>query len=316
MEILFLANGAFAVPTLAALVEVGFSLDLVAMPDPPAGRRGRPVPSPVAAWARGVGVALRQPGDLSDPDFLAAVRAKRFLVGFAVDYGRRIPRALFESPRFGIWNLHPSLLPRYRGAAPIPWALLNGDAETGVTLFRIVERMDAGPILLQRVSPVRPDDDAVTLHARLARVAADLAREGLARLAERSLAETPQDESRATVARKLVKADGRVDWTAPAEKIVRQVRALKPWPGAYTAWRHPRRGLVTLHLEEAAAAPAREPPLAPGEVYCDGGIAVGTGRGELRIRALKPEGGTVLAAAAFLRGYPLVSGERLSAPEG
>ncbi len=313
MEILFLANGAFAVPALTALHAAGHRLDLVVQPDPPKRRRGEAVESPVAAWARENGIPFRQPENLSDPAFLESVRARAFPVGFAVDYGKKVPRVLFDLPRAGIWNLHPSLLPKYRGAAPIPWTILAGDAETGVTLFRIVERMDAGPVLIRYREAVRPADDAVSLHARLSGIAAATAIEGVARLAAGSLVETPQDEAAATVARKLVKEDGRVDWNEPADAIERRSRALKPWPGLFTTWTHPKRGRVTLVLDRVALS--EEPGLAPGEVRVAAGrLHAGAGRGAIEILALHPEGAKgTMDAASFLRGYPLASGDRLGA---
>lgn len=310
MEILFLANGAFAVPTLEALFKAGHRLDLVVQPDPPKRKRGEAVASPAVEWARANGVLFRQPENLSDPAFLDSIRAKSFPVGFAVDYGKKLPRALFEIPKAGIWNLHPSLLPKYRGAAPIPWTILNADAETGVTLFRIVERMDAGPILLQYRETVRPRDDAPALHARLSGIAAAMAMEGTARLAAGTLRETPQDEASATVARKLAKQDGRIDWREPAETILRKARALKPWPGAFTLWAHPRKGDVTLFLE--SVQPADGLHLDPGEVAVEGtAIRIGTGTVPVTVLALKPEGGPSMPADAFLRGYPMKSGDRL-----
>lgn len=310
MKILFLANGAFAVPTLDALFAAGHRLDLVVQPPPPKRKRGEAVASPAAVWAKGNGVPFRQPEDLLDPAFLDSVRAKNFPVGFAVDYGKKLPRALFELPQAGIWNLHPSLLPRYRGAAPIPWTLLNGDAETGVTLFRIVEKMDAGPVLLQYREAIRPADDAPALHARLSGIAAAMALEGTARLAAGILPEAPQDESSATLAPKLRKEDGRIDWKGSADAIVRKVRALKPWPGAFTRWTHPRKGEMTLFIEAAQLADGLH--LDPGEVAVEGGaIRTGTGTVPVTILALKPEGGPSMPADAFLRGYPMKSGDRL-----
>lgn len=310
MEILFLANGAFAVPTLDALFAAGHRLDLVVQPPPPKRKRGEAVESPVAAWAKGNGVPFCQPENLLDPAFLDSVRAKNFPVGFAVDYGKKLPRALFELPKAGIWNLHPSLLPKYRGAAPIPWTILAGDAETGVTLFRIVEKMDAGPILLQYRETVRPRDDAPALHARLSGIAAAMALEATARLAAGTLRETPQDEASATVARKLAKQDGRIDWREPAETILRKARALKPWPGTFTRWTHPRKGEMTLFVEAAQLANGLH--LDPGEVAIEGtAIRIGTGTVPVTVFALKPEGGPSMPADAFLRGYPMKSGDRL-----
>ncbi len=318
MEILCLANGAFAVPTLAALHRAGHALDLVVPPDPPRRRRGQAVVSPVVRWANENGVPCRPIDDLKNSKFLAAVRAKNFEIGFTVDYGKKVPRALFEIPKAGIWNLHPSLLPKHRGAAPIPWTLANGDRQTGVTLFRIVEKMDAGPILLWRSEGIRADDDAPALQARLAKAAAALALEGLAALGAGTLKEIPQDEAGATVARKLVKADGRIDWGKPAEAIARQVRAFKPWPGTWTEWNHPKRGKMLLMVEEAALVLDREgreeerKGKAPGEVCVEKGrIRVAAGKGELEILRLRPEGGTLLTAAEFLRGYPLADGDSM-----
>lgn len=314
MRILFLASGPFAVPILEALHGAGHEIDLVTLPPSPRGRRGKAVEPPAIAWARARGVHFRQPTDLTSSSFLAAIREQRPEVGFAVDYGKRIPKALFSIPG-AIWNLHPSILPRWRGAAPIPWAILEGDTETGVTLFRIVEKMDAGPVAAVRRAEIRPDEDAESLEKRLSHVAAALVLEMLPALASGQAPAAPQDETHATHARKLGKPDGLADWTERAERIERKCRALRPWPGLATTWQHPKRGRMRLTIEAARCGPlpaGLRHDLSAGEVQVMGErLFVGTGEGILEILRLKPEGKQPLSAAELLRGYPLKSEDRL-----
>jgi len=301
----------FAVPTLEALLAAGHEVALVvSQPDQPAGRGQRLTPPPVAQVARQRGLPLLQPATPRDPAVQAALAAVRPDAIVVAAYGRLLPRAVLDLPPLGCLNVHPSLLPRWRGPAPIQGALLAGDPVTGTSIILLEERMDAGPILAQAERPIGPDDDAVSLEAALAEQGAALLVETLPRWAAGQLTPRQQDEAQATYTRLLTKADGLLDWTRPAPALANQVRACAGWPGAYTFWR----GQV---LKVLRAAPlAARPPLAPGTVWAvhDGaerGVAVAAGEGSLLLREVALAGRRPTPATAFVQGYRDFLGARL-----
>jgi methionyl-tRNA formyltransferase len=304
MRIVFMGTAAFAIPALGALRDAGYEVALVvSQPDRPAGRGRRLTEPPVARWAREHGLARLQPATLRDPAVqqqLAAAAPEAIVVAA---YGQLLPRAVLALPPLGCLNLHPSLLPRWRGPAPIQAALLAGDPETGTSIILLEERLDAGPILAQARLPIGPDDDAVSLEQRLAAQGARLLVETLPRWAAGEITPMPQDEAAATYTRRLTKEDGRLDWRQPADALARQVRACAGWPGAFTVWRG--RLLKVLRATPLAHRPT---DLAPGTVYVLPGsagpeIAVATGAGSLRLDTIELEGRRPTSAQAFVQGY-------------
>lgn len=259
----------------------------------------------MAIRARELGLHVLQPERLQDVrEELERLRPE---VGVVVAYGKLIPRWLLDLPPHGFLNVHPSLLPRYRGASPIPYAVRNGDPETGVTVIRLTEELDAGPILAQQRVPVDPRDTAGTLEARLARVAADLLVQTLEALERGDIHPQPQDESAATYCGKLTKEDGRIRWEDPAVSIERHIRAMDPWPGAFTT-----RGERLLKIWRARVVPGLGSGR-PGEIVriTREGFVVATGEGALEVLELQPPGGRRMPAAAYVRGHRVRAGEVL-----
>ena len=301
MRLVFFGTPDFAVPSLTALCEAGHDIPLVVtQPDRPVGRRGAPVPSAVARAAAAAGLDVAKPERLrDDPAFLERIRSLAPDAGVVVAYGRILPTALLEAPRLGFVNVHASLLPRHRGAAPVQAAILAGDAETGVVTMRVVPELDAGPLYLVRRVPIRPADDAGTLSHRLAREGAELLAETLRGVAREALVPVPQ-RGEPTWSRPLRREDAEIDWTAPAEDIARRLRAFSPWPGLYTFLDGER--IKLLAADAAAAAPEAAPP--PGVLARIGEDAVaGAGGGTaLRLRRVQREGRTPVSGAEFLRG--------------
>jgi methionyl-tRNA formyltransferase len=311
MRVVFMGTPEFAVPTLQALLDAGQEVALVlSQPDRPVGRGRRLTPPPVAQLAHARGLALLQPRGLRAPEVqqrLADAAPEAIVVAA---YARLLPPPVLALPPLGCLNVHPSLLPRHRGPAPIQGALLAGDPETGTSIILLEERMDAGPILAQERMPITPDDDAATLEPRLAAQGARLLVDTLTRWAAREVQPQPQDEAAATYTRLLTKEDGRLDWTRPAIELARQVRACAGWPGAYTHWRD-----QPLKVLRAAPDPHVEDDLPPGTVFLlpgsDRAVAVATGAGSLRLDAVELAGRRPTAATAFLQGYRDFLGSRL-----
>jgi methionyl-tRNA formyltransferase len=322
-RIVFMGSPDFALPTLRRLLESGHEVVAVyTQPDRPAGR-GRALQAPPAKrLALAHDVPVFQPARVSAPDSVQELaRLAPDLIAMAA-YGQILKQPLLDVPRRGVLNVHASLLPRHRGAAPVAAAILAGDEETGVTILQTELALDAGPILAQRRVPIAPHDTTGTLIERLAEEGADLLMEVLPAWLDGSLAPTPQDESGATYAPTLRKEDGRVDWGLPAEDIWRRVRAFAPWPGAFTYLDgQALRLLDTWPLAagdegQPAGLPARPAgtvvPCPPGaDLSGEAGFAVVTGRGLLAIVRLQLAGRRALPAADFLRGQRGLMGKRL-----
>ena len=290
-----MATPAFALPTLEALA--GGPHELVAVysqPDRPAGRGRRVTESPVKRRATELGLETRAPKSLKDSETLAALRPEAAVVAA---YGKFLPKAVLDVFPKGALNLHPSLLPRWRGASPLPAAILAGDRETGVTVMLVDEGMDSGPVLAQEVEPIRGDDTGETLSDRLAARGASLTAATLDRWLAGEIDPAPQDESAATFTKRLTREDGRIDWRDGAERIARQVRAYRPWPGSFTFWRGAR-----IEILEAVPLPGLGGP--PGSVSADAehAIVIDTGDGGLAVTALKPEGKRAMTAEGFAAG--------------
>ncbi|MCU0606888.1 MAG: methionyl-tRNA formyltransferase [Candidatus Edwardsbacteria bacterium] len=311
MRIVFMGTPRFAVPSLEALRAAGHEIIAVCtQPDRPAGRSGRPAAPPVKILAGELRCEVLQPAGLGDGDLAARLREMRPDLLAVVAYGLKLPGWLLGLPRLGAVNLHPSLLPRYRGAAPVNWALINGEEETGVTTMHLAERMDAGDIILQQRVAVLPDENAGQLETRLSSLGADLLARTAAMIAEGTAPRTPQDEALATAAPKLVPDHGRIEWTRPARRIRDLVRGVTPKPGAFTLFRGQR--LEIAKVEPAAPFLPRDAAGGAGEIIgldTSRGPVVGTGDGALVLRAVKPAGRREMDGAAFLNGYRPAVGE-------
>ena len=303
MRVVFLGTPAFAVPALDALERAGHEIRaVVAQPDRPAGR-GRTLREPeTKAWARARDVEVLQPEKVRDGTLAAALAPMRPDVLVVAAYGRILGKDLLALAPFGAVNVHASLLPRYRGAAPIQWAIARGETETGVSIMAMDEGLDTGDVLLQRTEPIRPDDTAETLSVRLATLGGAALALALARLERGEIVPVRQDGARATLAPILTREDGRIDWSRPAPEILDRMRAFAPWPGAWTTLD----GKVVKILE---ASP--EPASAGGAGRAPGSAIVVAGRGiaawcgppsALLVRRIQLEGRAAQAAVDFANG--------------
>ncbi len=299
---------AFSAPSLRALLERGHHVaSVVTQPDRPAGRGQAPRFSAVKQVAVARGLPVLQPDKLRHPAFLEHVRELSPEAIVVAAYGKILPRSLLDLPARGAINVHGSLLPKYRGAAPIQRALLAGDAATGVTTMQMNEKMDAGDILLRRELPIRPDDTAESLSARMAEAGAALLVETLDRLERGEIRPEAQRDEEATLAPMVRKQEGEIDWRRPAVEIERAVRAFHPWPSAYT-----RLGgrLLKIHRAEVRPAPGAPPP---GMIVHAAGddLEIATGDGRLALLEVQLEGKRRLGARDFLAGQQLRAGDRL-----
>jgi methionyl-tRNA formyltransferase len=293
---------------LAALLDAGHELALVlTQPDRPAGRGMQPSKSAVKQLAEARGLEVFQPQTLADEGVLGRLAAARPEAVVVAAYGLILPQRALEIAPHGALNIHASVLPRWRGAAPIQRALLAGDRETGITIMKMDAGLDTGEMLAPRCVPIAPDDDAQSLHDRLAALGAEAIVDALAGIAAGRASFRPQPDSGATYARKIGKQDAELDWTRPCSELERTVRALRPSPGARSRLRGE---IVKIWRARRVARTGT-----PGEVLECGadGILIGCGEGALLATELQRAGGTRLAAADFLRGYPISSGERLGA---
>jgi len=307
LDLVFCGTPRFAVPTLEKLADAGFRVHLVVtQPDRPKGRGLELVQSPVKDSALKLSLPIIQPDRIKTNDeFRAQLTALKPDAIIVVGYGRIIPPWMLDLPPLGNINLHGSLLPKYRGAAPIQWAIANGETITGVTTMRLDAGLDTGDILLQQELTIAPDDTAETLAPRLALIGADLVVETLRRLQTGSVHPRPQDNSQASLAPILKKEDGLVDFSRPAADIFNRIRGFQPWPGAHTKFR--RKKLQIIKARPAAHA------LPPTELHVKSdNLLVGCGQNtSLQLLEIQLEGKKRISAADFIRGYRLQSGERL-----
>ena len=309
-RVVFLGTPDFAAVILEKMVLAGFApVGVVSQPDRPAGRKGRLRPPPVKGVAEAHGLPLAQPRRVRKGRLAARLREWDADLAVVAAYGRILPKRALAAPRLGCVNVHASLLPAYRGAAPIHRAILNGEPETGVCLMAMEAGLDTGPVYACRRTPITPEDTAETLHDRLAAIGAELLVDALPDLLAGRLIATPQDHDRATLAPPLKKEEGCLDWDRPATALRDQVRGLFPWPGAFT-WLSGRRLKVFPPVEPVA----RFEEAAPGTVLAAGadGIVVACGEGALRLHEVQAENRRRMAAAAFLAGHALTAGTRLS----
>jgi methionyl-tRNA formyltransferase len=303
MKIIFAGTPDFAAAALAALRAAGHEIALVmTQPDRPAGRGLKPAPSAVKRLAQDLGLALAQPRTLREPGILDTLAAHEPDAIVVAAYGLILPPAVLRLPRLGCLNIHASLLPRWRGAAPIQRAILAGDRETGISIMQMDEGLDTGPVLSREAIPIAPTDTAGTLHDRLAALGARSIVQALAQ----PLKAEPQDATRATYAAKIDKREAHIEWREPALSNARKVRAFDPMPGASTTLRN-----APLKIWRAAEFP--DATGEPGAVIrADArGIVVACATGALGITELQRAGGKRVSAAAFLSGTPLEAGERL-----
>ena len=303
MNILFAGTPAFAAAALDALLQAGHRVPLVlTQPDRPAGRGLKPQASAVKQLALSKQLAVAQPATLKDDVVIAQLAAVGADAMVVAAYGLILPESVLRLPRLGCLNIHASLLPRWRGAAPIQRAILAGDRETGVTIMQMDAGLDTGARLLEQAIPIADEDNAQTLHDKLAALGAQL----IVRVLHEQPAAVAQDHARASYAAKITKAEARIDWNRPAAELARAIRAYNPMPGAYTTWQG--QPLKLWRAEPVSAASA-----VPGTVLLADadGIVVATGDGALRLLELQRAGGKRLAAASFLTGAALQPGERL-----
>ncbi len=312
MRLIFCGTPQFAVPTLDALLSAGHEISLVlSQPDRPSGRGMDVQPSAVKQFAASHGLALMQPEKIrNNPELQERMTALNPDAILVVAYGRLIPPWMLTLPRHGNLNLHASLLPKYRGAAPIQWAIANGETETGVTTMRIDEGLDTGDILLQESAPILPDQTSVELSPILAATGAALMVRTLAELEQGSLQPTVQKNSDATLAPILKREDGSVDWGRTAVEIYDRWRGFQPWPGAFTSLRGKKLGLNSIRVAERIEAGAA---MQTGMLLRDGAnLLVGCGGNTwLDLLELQLEGKRRMPIADFLNGVALTAGERL-----
>jgi methionyl-tRNA formyltransferase len=307
LNLIFCGTPAFAVPTLEKLASAGFRIHLVVtQPDRPKGRGLELVQSPVKQSALKLNLPLTQPERIkTNEEFRAQLTAIKPDAIIVVGYGRIIPQWMLDLPRYGNLNLHASLLPKYRGAAPIQWAIANGETVTGNTTMRIDAGLDTGDILQQQQLAIAPDDTAETLAPRLAAIGADLMLETLRALDSGSIHPRPQENSQATLAPILKKEDGQIDFTRPAAEIYNRIRGFQPWPGAHTKFRGK-------NLQIIRAQPAID-PVPPAELQTDSNrLIVGCAHNtSLEIIELQLEGKKRTTAQEFIRGYRPQPAEKL-----
>jgi len=311
LRIVFMGTAELSCDSLRALLESpAFQVvAVVTQPDRPKGRELKLQHSPVKQLVLRAGLPVLQPERARDAAFLSALRELQPDLIAVAAYGQILPPSILDLPRFGCLNVHASLLPRYRGAAPIQWAILNGDAETGVSIMKMDAGLDTGDILTQATTPIHPEDTSETLHHRLAQLGADLLVRTIPDHVAGKLLARPQLAEGATYAPKIKKEDGRLDWTQPAHALWNRVRGLVPWPGAFSGLP----GQPQPHLVKIWQAEVVERSGQPGEVLQadKAGLVVACGREALLILTLQREGGRRLPAPEFLAGHPLKPGQKL-----
>jgi methionyl-tRNA formyltransferase len=307
MRVVFAGTPEFAVAGMQALCRAGHELTLVlTQPDRPSGRGLETAPSPVKRAATALGLAVFQPVTLRDSAVQSRIRAARPDVLIVAAYGLILPQAVLDIAARGALNIHASLLPRWRGAAPIQRAIMAGDAVTGVSIMQMDAGLDTGPVLLQAETPIGPEDTAGSLHDRLAVLGATLLVDALRGLEQGTIAPSPQASEGATYAPKIAKSEARIDWARPALEVGRQVRAFNPFPGAVARMRD-----TEVKVWQAAVHPGSG---MPGTVLRvgSGGIVVACGAAALELIEVQRAGGRRLAAEDLLRGFPIAVGERFA----
>jgi methionyl-tRNA formyltransferase len=320
MKIIVLATGPFAVPALRWLLASQHEVVMVVtrpVDDP--GKRRKTAANPVRELAETVSdLSVFAPANVNDPDAVERLRERHADLLFVCDYGQILRRPTLAATRLGGINLHGSLLPAWRGAAPVQWAVYHGETVTGVTVIQMTPRLDSGPVLVRKRLAIAPGETAEQLEPRLAELGVAAVEEAISRLQTwdgQSLPGEPQDPHAATQAPRLHKSHGRIDWNRPAIQLVNQVRAFQPWPGSYTHWLPEAGRPLRLILHRVSAADDDGQPAGRVVAVGDEGIRVATGQGCLVIHELQPAGKKRMPAAVFLRGRAIRAGDRLGDPE-
>ena len=303
MKLVFFGTGRFGLPTIKKLVASDHEvLVVVTQPDKKKGRGYNVQPMPVKALVEKIAPALEvlQPERVSDKAFTQTLKSMGADIFVVIDYGQMLSKEVLEAPKKYCINLHPSLLPKYRGASPINRAILAGDGQTGNTIIKMNERMDAGSIIMQSQVDIAPEEDALTLFERLSGGGADLLLKALYEIEAGEEHFTKQCEEEATYAPKLKKEDGHIDWNTSAVSIIRKIRALKPWPGAFTTLSGKQ-----LKIVEAEIVDSPKQDAAPGTIFDDNNFIVNAASGAIRIDVLQVEGKKAMTKESFLRGHSL-----------
>ena len=314
---IFLGTAEIACPivrTLFDMPEVSL-LGVISQPDRPQGRKMKLSPTPIKSLALELGLEVQQPERLrKDQACLDWIQSLNLDVAVVMAYGQILPVSVLNMPKFGCLNIHTSLLPKYRGAAPIQWAIWNGDEVTGVTLMKMDKGMDTGPIVATSKVPITPRTTAPILHDQLAEAGAELIKRSLQGYCEGLSPVIPQPDEGASHARKIEKQDGAIDWSHSAVELDRQVRALSPWPGCFTDLRLSNGGTERLKIKAVKAIDCEMKNSEPGAIIQADreGLVVKTGNGALRLLELQRQGGKVMDAKAFLQGMPLAVGDRFN----
>lgn len=320
MRIVFMGTPDFSVPALKALVEAGHQvIAMVTQPDKPRGRGKEVQMTPVKIQAMEYGIPVYQPAKVRDASFVEVLQGMEADVYVVIAFGQILPRAVLELPKYGCINIHASLLPKYRGAAPIQWCVIDGERETGITTMMMDAGLDTGDMLEKTVIPIEEKETGGSLHDKLSQAGGELILSTLAKLEQGTLVRTPQTEEGTCYARMLTKSLGDIDWNQGAVSIERLIRGLNPWPSAYTLWNG-----KTIKIWSADAVTGREADgflaesglpaetgMVPGTVVRSdkNSLVVSTGSGLLSVRELQMEGKKRMDTPAFLRGYPIPEGD-------
>lgn len=309
LRVIFMGSAELACASLTALHQATFVelLAVVTQPDKPKGRDLKLSPTPVGSLAEKLGLPIHKPRRARDPELIALVQSLRPDLIVVVAYGQILPQALLEIPPHGCLNVHTSILPKYRGAAPIQWAIVDGEAETGVSIMKMDAGLDTGPVVAEAHTPITDEDDSQRLHDRLATMGADLLIETVPDFAAGRIQPVPQPAVGATYARKIAKEDGRIDWSRPARAIFNQVRGFNPWPGAFTFVELAGRQRL---FKIWRARPADSRGGRPGEVVAASGdeLVIACGEGALALVEVQLEGTRRMPAREFLSGHALARG--------
>ena len=320
MRIVFMGTPDFSVPALKALVEAGHQvIAVVTQPDKPKGRGKEVQMTPVKIQAMEYGIPVYQPAKVREASFVEVLKGLEADVYVVIAFGQILPKAVLELPKYGCINIHASLLPKYRGAAPIQWCVIDGERETGITTMMMDVGLDTGDMLEKAIIPIEEKETGGSLHDKLSMAGGDLILSTLKKLEEGTLVRTPQTDEGTCYAKMLTKSLGDIDWNQDAVSIERLIRGLNPWPSAYTMWNGKTikiwaadviAGREAAEFLSESGVPA-ETGTAPGTVVCSDkrGLVVCTGGGLLSIRELQMEGKKRMDTPAFLRGYPIPAGD-------
>jgi methionyl-tRNA formyltransferase len=310
MKIIFMGTAELSCASLEKLAGNFSIVGVVTQPDKPKGRELKPQPSPVKILAQKLNLPVLQPTRARDEQFISELRELQPDLIVVVAYGQILPQSMLDLPTFGCVNVHTSLLPKYRGAAPIQSAILNGETETGVTIMEMDAGLDTGAIVAQTRTPILPEDNSQTLHDRLAQLGADLLVQTIPDFVTGKIRPTPQNNSEATHTAKIKKEDGKINWNDPAEKILNRLRAFTPWPGVFTFLKlETKPQLLKIWQAEVVDKSGEAGEILQADKR---GIIVACGKNALRILELQREGGKRLAAEQFLAGFPLRPGGRFA----